>query len=358
MAVSLSTAAQTKFFRDTFGDAWTEENVTPLIKAGVTLSVEFNGIRAIHGNSDYKVSLPCNTSALMKGTASPAYLQDAKMLVAEFISNVNSAINGGGFEGSMLADAKAKAEALKAEAIKHVAMTGGGGVPPVAWVNLPAQGGAGGGGGSGVESAKAPLHHEFKHHEFKISFVDPTTGQKMTAQGVSPGELDATFNKPTVDLGEIQPPKPAPVKKVPKKSVAETVIDQLMELKQADAAPKAKPVAGLVMLRDAKAVGQKVYGTSTDSVYTVIGLNSRVKVAARIVGNQVSIRAEFKNALSSEKFAIKNQGLQGKNGINGEYWSLHVGTGEVPPNRFLGAFLFDCGINFDDIIKSPKEVQG
>jgi hypothetical protein len=118
--------------------------------------------------------------------------------------------------------------------------------------------------------------------------------------------------------------------------------------------PKAKPTAQVVHLRDALAIGQKVFGTSGGSIYTVIALNPRVKIAARLKGHGLSIRAEFNGASEHELALLKQLGLQAKDG--GQYMSTHMDLEEVPVGRVVGAMLMDSGIEFEDQIKSGKEI--
>jgi large subunit ribosomal protein L7/L12 len=109
---------------------------------------------------------------------------------------------------------------------------------------------------------------------------------------------------------------------------------------------KAKPTAAVVALRNAQAVGQKVKGTSSGSVYVTIAYNPRVKLAARVQGETVSIRAEWQNALEEELDKLKQNGLS----MKPDYASMHLEAHGVPVARVIGGFLMGLGLKFDEQI--------
>ena len=108
-----------------------------------------------------------------------------------------------------------------------------------------------------------------------------------------------------------------------------------------------KPVPkGVVMLKDATAIGQMVKGTTPGSQYRVVAFNDRVKVATKIDGSHLSIRVETTPHVTSGDMALINS-----SGINwnGTYGSMHIDAGsEVMVRRTLGAFLFGTGIEFTE----------
>jgi ribosomal protein L7/L12 len=116
--------------------------------------------------------------------------------------------------------------------------------------------------------------------------------------------------------------------------------------KQGDTKAPAKPTAAIIALRNSQAVGQKVKGTSSGSVYVTIAYNPRVKLAARVQGEAVSIRAEWQNALEEEISKLAQNGLS----MKAEYASLHLEAHGVPVARVIGGFLMGLGIKFDDQI--------
>jgi hypothetical protein len=117
--------------------------------------------------------------------------------------------------------------------------------------------------------------------------------------------------------------------------------------------PKKEYKNGVIQLRDATAIGQKVKGTSAGSVYVVIAINPRVKLAARVFDDKLSIRAEFDGVLPKERTALKNIGMTES---SVEHWSMHLGLGDCPPGRALGALLLDLDIKFDSQIQNIKEI--
>lgn len=128
--------------------------------------------------------------------------------------------------------------------------------------------------------------------------------------------------------------------------------------------PSSKPVAGTIQLRDAKAVGQKVHGTSGGSVYHTVAYNNRVKLAARIykATGTVSLRAEWLGATPDELKHLSDAGLTMKS----DYASMHLQLGEVPMGRAERPVWYSgprfalknslgsraAGINFDSLSNS------
>ena len=100
-----------------------------------------------------------------------------------------------------------------------------------------------------------------------------------------------------------------------------------------------------VILRDAVKVGQKVFGTSANSFYVCVARTARVKIAARLVNDTVSVRAECVSPHPEDIEALEKAGLTGKK----NYSSLHVNSAGVSPARILGAILFDTGLDFEEI---------
>lgn len=115
---------------------------------------------------------------------------------------------------------------------------------------------------------------------------------------------------------------------------------------------------GVVPLREATKLYQKVRGTSEGSVYIVIAYNDAVKIAARITGTNISMRAEgsFTTEIRSK---LSAQGLSIKKNTNaGEYASGHFECGsEVPVERVAGAVLVGLGIVFKTALPDMKMVR-
>ncbi len=137
-------------------------------------------------------------------------------------------------------------------------------------------------------------------------------------------------------------------------------LSQLLEDELAVASkPKSKPVPAtkkVVKLREASYIGQKVYGTSAGSVYTVAAVSNRVKVAMRFNNNQLSVRAEGTPNIH-ERGALLGFGMGANVTSNGEtYYSMHIPVQEVPVQRVVGAAIMGMGVEFESVITNAKEV--
>lgn len=109
----------------------------------------------------------------------------------------------------------------------------------------------------------------------------------------------------------------------------------------------------IMQLVSANAVGQKVHGSSKGSVYITIAVNPRVKVAARVVGTQISLRVEANSPTKAEQDGI-NSVVQWKS----NYGSTHFDSGPVPIKRVLGALIYGMGVKFDETLKTGEIVGG
>jgi len=109
----------------------------------------------------------------------------------------------------------------------------------------------------------------------------------------------------------------------------------------------------IMQLVYANAVGQKVHGSSKGSVYITIAVNPRVKVAARVVGTQISLRVEANSPTKVEQDGI-NSIVQWKS----NYGSTHFDSGSVPIKRVLGALIYGMGVKFDETLKTGEIVGG
>lgn len=107
-----------------------------------------------------------------------------------------------------------------------------------------------------------------------------------------------------------------------------------------------------VKLREASVLGQKVLGTSAGSVYFLVAGNPRVKVAARIRPDTLSLRVEVNDATAEEMAAIKSVVSW-----HGDYGSIHMGLLGIPCARVLGALLMDLAVDFDAKVANPKELH-
>jgi hypothetical protein len=298
MAVTFSKKAQQLLFTHLFGEVWTTQNIDPLLAAGVTLGVEFTAIVAQWkmdgGQHSEKLQLPISTTALMKGSGDPSFSADAKTKIRDFIHNIQKILG-------------------------LPTVTPGALIPDPVWLN-------------NFGSEGVTIHTSSKG------------GAGGSSGAFSSGGGGGSGSWP---MGVIPSGEPA----------GDSLVEKLYKSMEASTAKKKanKPTGDVIKLRDAKALGQKVRGTSNGSVYVVVALNDRVKIAAKIKGTQVSVRAECNNPTATEKNGLLSIGL--KPGANGDHYSFHLDCQEVPVGRALGACLFDCDVEFEQQITSLKNIS-
>jgi hypothetical protein len=112
---------------------------------------------------------------------------------------------------------------------------------------------------------------------------------------------------------------------------------------------------GVSKLADATAIGQRVRGTSPDSVYIVTAVSPTVRLAMRTKNGQLSVRAEG-TPTNGEITSMKKFGLTEGSSSEGSYWSMHMSLGGVPVARVIGAVLMGLGIDFMQVMTNPKGV--
>lgn len=113
-----------------------------------------------------------------------------------------------------------------------------------------------------------------------------------------------------------------------------------------------------VPLRQAQVLGQPVLGTSAGSVYKVAALSNTARLAMRYPPNKdkLSVRVEG-NLTEADRARMDEFGMsKGQDASGEEYWSMHLTLGSVPVSRVVGAVLMGLGIEFQEVIKNPKEV--
>lgn len=134
----------------------------------------------------------------------------------------------------------------------------------------------------------------------------------------------------------------------------EKSVDSTPTVKKVDIPPSIqKPVNQVIPLREAKAIGQKVKGTSTGSVYYCVAISPTIRVAARIYkSGSISLRAEWEKASSSELKKLEDSGMQMKQA----YGSVHFNADGVPFGRVIGAFVLGTGIAWTQIVSNSEEL--
>jgi hypothetical protein len=115
----------------------------------------------------------------------------------------------------------------------------------------------------------------------------------------------------------------------------------------------AKPVDAVIDLKEAKALGQKVHGTSTGSVYHTVAFTDHVKVAARLYKTgSISIRAEWTDNPVNDLKLLADAGLQ----MKPTYGSIHFDAQDVPLPRVIGAFLLGTGIEWTQVVTKAADL--
>jgi len=168
-------------------------------------------------------------------------------------------------------------------------------------------------------------------------------GAEKQSEPVTLASLLKKHSEP--DTVEVPIAKPKSTKYVSPPSVKET-----LAASKAKDNPKVLDTDGLVsaviLLKDAKAIGQKCKGTSAGAVYRAFALG-KVNLAAKLgeAGKTVSIRAESQDFTPVLKDKLKAASFSD----NGTYMSIHVTLGAVPAIRTIGALLYSMDLEFDKI---------
>ncbi len=118
---------------------------------------------------------------------------------------------------------------------------------------------------------------------------------------------------------------------------------------------KPKPTPSVIKLKDARAIGQKVDGTSAGSVYRVAAIG-KLNIAVREQTGTVSIRAEFQGAKSQET-ADKLVALGFTDSSN--YLSMHVSlNNNSMAMRVIGSVIMGAGIEFEEVATMKEQLNG
>jgi hypothetical protein len=137
--------------------------------------------------------------------------------------------------------------------------------------------------------------------------------------------------------------------------LVEEVVKPVQEALEALPVSKGNPVNDVVPLSAAKALYQRVLGTSPGSIYVVVGItdDAMVKVAARITNDNLSVRVE--GSLSDKaRERFLSQGLDYKK----DYMSGHFQCNpKVNADRVIGAILMGTGLEFSTPLPSMEKVR-
>lgn len=181
----------------------------------------------------------------------------------------------------------------------------------------------------------------------KVSHVIESALKQMHIQGPV-GALPDT----------VAPPFPDPVK-VPEAKAAPDWMSVPPPAKEVAVAKKAAakptPSASVLKLKDARALGQKVKGTSGSSVYRTVAVGP-LNVAIKGDNGSLSIRAEFQDARDLKVVnSLKQMGFTD----NDSYLSMHMHTsGSLPMMRVVGAVVMGIGTQFEQVATTQEQVNG
>jgi hypothetical protein len=112
-----------------------------------------------------------------------------------------------------------------------------------------------------------------------------------------------------------------------------------------------------VKLANAKYLGQAVFGTSAGSIYRVVGLGPRIRMAIRVLGHKLSVRFEGKLS-QSEIEVITSMGFSAGVTSGDTYWSSHFTCTEVPASRVLGSIIYTPTLVFTQCTHPSEVVYG
>ena len=314
MAFKVSADAQTVFFTKVFGPSHpVVDKVKALVANGVTFEVALYTVRAYHlkDNQPAHIKLTVGTSALMKGTVDPAVAIQNRKLIDGWITLLFEK------QGSPVVP---EATVTVFPPAKVVVKLTPNGKPNLIQLIKAIRSVT----GLGLYEAKIAGEQVIAGEAVSLAVVS------MTAEGA----LKAFTGVFGVDCFVVMPEYPSNVS-VPVIPVA------------------AKPVSAVIKLKDAKALGQKVHGTSTGSVYHCIALTDHVKVAARLYkSGSISIRAEWTDNPKDELKKLAEAGVQ----MKAEYGSVHFDAADVPLQRVIGAFLVGTGISWKAAVMNGAEL--
>jgi len=312
MALNVNPNAHLVFYNKLFGPTHTVAlTVKGLLAAGVKFDTNFASLAAMYAGAGSQVNLPANTTALMKDGAGTVAMLQAKTKITEWVMGLEAYFN------------ISAANVVTPEPV----------VTPLPKVSIML---------TGLQEGK---------YLFVLKVVRDITGMtlKQAKELLDTVKAGGTAAVATVLVSDAVG--------VLNKIVAEGGIAHLGEshpVKPSQPVPTvAKPVPQVIQLKDAQAVGQKVRGTSSGSVYYCVAVSDHVRVAARIQsGGTVSIRAEWDGHPTEDLKKLKDFGMQMK-GSN--YGSMHLDSSQVPYANTVGAFLLGCGVKWNQAVLSGAD---
>jgi ribosomal protein L7/L12 len=331
MALKIKSDAKTVFFKALFGEGHPHvKQVENLLNAGVDFTVNLYNIVATYNGESAEVALTQSSNNIMKKQVDNLLLMQNATAVAKFIDYMKDKVVAHKGLAPMAPSPNDPTYAVYLN-----------GVSPNGFINT-------------IKVIRAALGNSLSESKEMVdkaksgSSVLIKTGltlseaQELKTSFEAIGALSYVLNAAGTKL--------APEAKSNMDAFVQAVKANSLSM---PGVSKAEPVPSIIPLRDAKALGQKVRGTSAGSIYRCIAYNSRVKVAVRLPGgDQISFRVEWQNPTSTELENLKQAGLN----LKSEYASLHLNAEGVPQGRVIGAMLLGMGIDFDELITNPNKL--
>lgn len=169
----------------------------------------------------------------------------------------------------------------------------------------------------------------------------------MTKAGPTPKEIQAKMME---EFAASQQPvaaevsKPTPTKKAHTAPVAEPQ----------PVVSKPKPVPDVIPLAKARALGQKVNGTSGGSVYRACAIG-KLNVAVRIASGAISVRAEFQG---SRDDAVATRLSKLGFSDHQKYLSMHMqGAGSGLTMRVIGSLVLGMETEFEQVATTEGQIN-
>lgn len=324
MALQVSSDAQLVFFNKVFGStAATTNRVKALLSHGVTFEVSLYSIRAYSGSKTplSVVQLTTGSTSLIKGTVDQMVALQNRKAIEQWVANLYQ-------EQGAPAVVKPAPVVLPQTLVSVTALGLTDTDPKPNFISLIKAIREVTGDSLAVAKTKA---------ESLLAGVDVAFGVYKTLEEakIKTHQLQGLVK---VALGGVEALK---VSAVPHSVVGPYSWD------------KTKPVDKVIDLKDAAALGQKVHGTSTGSVYHTIALTDKVKVAARLYkSGSISIRAEWTDSPTEELKKLAEAGVQ----MKPTYGSIHFDAQDVPLQRVIGAFLVGTGIQWKAAVMNGAEL--
>lgn len=343
MALTVTTKSKVEFFEKLFGA--TNPLVTTankMVNSGVTFDIQMFGVSATSQGSTYVVTLPKSTTAIMKGLLPEDEMKVIRHKVASFLMGVPYT--------SQPATEAAQPAPVVAPPTFTVVLTG---YHPEKLLEV-------------IKAIRNELVLSLKDAKAMVENSPVGTGvellntEKLNVAKVlmkvvagAGGYVTLLENQkfvtkmpPLVTWGDTN------------LSSSSTQTEHTFGATPMTASVKSheeeKPVNKVIPLREAKAIGQKVRGTSPGSVYHCVAVGERVRLAARIKSaTSVSIRAEWTAPNPAEQDALEAIGMN----MNGDYASIHLYTEDgVKPSKVIGAFVLGSGIDWQKVVLSEKDL--